>query len=86
MCLPAPPADICRTETEIEKPAEAEGGEIHWGDEAALVNTDVHGRCYAPAGKTRWMILDEAFNSDRLIAYLDALIKQHLRIKKFYGT
>jgi len=27
-------------------------GEIHWSDETALVNTDVRGRCYAPAGQT----------------------------------
>jgi len=85
---------------EIEKRAKAEGGEIHWGDETALVNTDVRGRCYAPAGKTpviytvggtrqklsmiatvtnqgktRWMIIDEAFNSDKLIEFLEALIK-----------
>jgi len=37
---------------EIEKRAKGEGGEIHWGDETALVNTDVRGRSYAPAGKT----------------------------------
>ena len=86
---------------EIEKRAKAEGGEIHWGDETALVNTDVRGRCYAPAGKTpvtytvggtrqklsmiatvtnqgktRWMIIDEAFNSDKLIEFLEALIKE----------
>lgn len=85
---------------EIEKRAKVEGGEIHWGDETALVNTDVRGRCYAPAGKTpvtytvggtrqklsmiatvtnqgktRWMIIDEAFNSDKLIELLEALIK-----------
>jgi len=36
----------------IEKRAHAEGGEIHWGDETALVNTDVRGRSYAPRGKT----------------------------------
>jgi transposase len=85
---------------EIEKRAKAEGGEIHWDDETALVNTDVRGRCYAPAGKTpvtstvggtrqklsmiatvtnqgktRWMIIDEAFNSDKLIEFLEALIK-----------
>ena len=85
---------------EIEKRAKAEGAEIHWGDETALVNTDVRGRSYAPAGKTpvafvvgrirqklsmiatvtnkgqaRWMIIDEAFNSDRLIEFLAALIK-----------
>lgn len=84
----------------IEHRAKAEGGEIHWGDETALVNTDVRGRCYAPAGKTpvtytmggtrqklsmiapvtnqgktRWMIIDEAFNSDTLIEFLEALIK-----------
>lgn len=84
----------------IEARARAEGAEIHWGDETALVNTDVRGRSYAPAGKTpvaytvggtrqklsmiatvtnrgkaRWMIIDEAFNSDRLIEFLEALIK-----------
>jgi transposase len=78
----------------IEKRAKAEGGEIHWGDETALVNTDVRGRSYAPAGQTpvtyavggtrqklsmiasvtnrgqtRWMIIDEAFNSDKLSKY-----------------
>ena len=36
----------------IEQHAHAEGGEIHWGDETALVNTDVRGRSYAPRGKT----------------------------------
>jgi transposase len=85
---------------EIESRAKAEGAEIHWGDETALVNTDVRGRCYAPAGKTpvayvvggtrqklsmiatvtnqgktRWMIIDDAFNSDKLIEFLAALIK-----------
>jgi transposase len=85
---------------EIEVRAKAEGAEIHWGDETALVNTDVRGRSYAPAGKTpvafavggtrqklsmlatvtnqgktRWMIIDEAFNADRLIEFLGALIK-----------
>lgn len=85
---------------EIERRAKAEEGEIHWGDETALVNTDVRGRSYAPAGKTpvtyavggtrqklsmiatvtnrgqtRWMIIDEAFNADRLIEFLEALIK-----------
>lgn len=84
----------------IAERAKAEGGEIHWGDETALVNTDVRGRSYAPAehtpvayavggtrqklsllatvtnqGKARWMIIDEAFNSDRLIEFLGAFIK-----------
>lgn len=84
----------------IEAQARAEGGEIHWGDETALVNTDVRGRSYAPAGKTpvayvpsgtrqklsmiatvtnrgkmRWMIIDEVFNSERLIEFLEALLK-----------
>jgi transposase len=84
----------------IAERAKAEGGEIHWGDETALVNTDVRGRSYAPAGqtpvtytvggtrqklsmiatvtnkgKTRWMIIDEAFTSDTLIEFLEALIK-----------
>jgi transposase len=80
--------------------AKAEGAEIHWGDETALVNSDVRGHGYAPAGKTpvacivggtrqklsmiatvtnqgkaRWMIIEEAFNSDRLVEFLQALIK-----------
>ena len=84
----------------IEAQARAEGGEIHWGDETALVNTDVRGRSYAPAGqtpvayapggtrqklsmiatvtnqgKTRWMIIDDAFNADKLIEFLQALIR-----------
>lgn len=84
----------------IEERARQEGGEIHWGDETALVNTDVRGRSYAPAGKTpvtmavggarqklsmiatvtnqgktRWMIIDEAFDADKLIEFLQALIK-----------
>lgn len=83
----------------IEAKAKIEGGEIHWGDETALVNTDVRGRSYAPVGKTpvtlavggtrhklsmiatvtnqgktRWMIIDEAFNSDKLIEFMEALI------------
>jgi transposase len=85
---------------EIERRAKAENAEIHWGDETAVVNTDVRGRCYAPAGKTpvtfavggtrqklsmiatvtnqgqtRWMIIDEGFNADKLIEFLGALIK-----------
>lgn len=88
----------------IEARAKAEGAEIHWGDETALVNTDVRGRCYAPAGKTpvafavggtrqklsmiatvtnkgktRWMIIDEAFNAENLIEFLGALIKDSKR-------
>jgi transposase len=84
----------------IEQRARAEGGEIHWGDETALVNTDVRGRSYAPVGKTpvalavggtrqklsmiatvtnqgktRWMIIDEAFDAQKLIEFLQALIK-----------
>lgn len=84
----------------IEAKAKAEGGEIHWGDETALVNSDVRGRSYAPAGETpvaftvggtrqklsmiatvtnrgkaRWMIIDEAFNSDKLIEFMEVLIK-----------
>lgn len=83
----------------IEQRAKREGAEIHWGDETALVNTDVRGRSYAPAGKTpvafaiggtrqklsmiatvtnqgktRWMIIDEAFDADKLIEFLQALI------------
>ncbi|HEY1255697.1 MAG TPA: hypothetical protein VGF01_13040, partial [Terracidiphilus sp.] len=31
---------------EIAKRAKTEGAEIHWGDETAVVNTDVRGRGY----------------------------------------
>jgi transposase len=80
--------------------ARAEDAEIHWGDETAVVNTDVRARGYQPKGqtpvayvvggtryklsmistvtnqgKTRWMIIDETFNSDKLIEFLEALIK-----------
>ena len=32
--------------------AKDEGAEIHWGDETALVNTDVRGRGFSPKGQT----------------------------------
>lgn len=88
----------------IERRAKAEGGEIHWGDETALVNTDVRGRSYAPRGKTpvtmavggtreklsmistvtnqgraNWMIIDGAFNHERLIEFLQALARDGRR-------
>ena len=84
----------------IETRAKQEDAEIHWGDETAVVNTDVRGRGYHPKGqtpiamavggtrhklsmistvtnqgKTRWMIVEDAFNSDKLIEFLEALIK-----------
>ncbi|MDR0247600.1 MAG: IS630 family transposase, partial [Burkholderiales bacterium] len=84
----------------IAERAKAENAEIHWGDETAVVNTDVRGRGYQPKGKTpiayvvggyryklsmistvtnqgktRWMIVDDAFNSDKLIEFLSALVK-----------
>ena len=84
----------------IAERASAEDAEIHWGDETAVINTDVRGRGYQPKGQTpvayavggtrhklsmistvtnqgkmRWMIIDEAFNSDKLIEFLEALIK-----------
>ena len=84
----------------IEQRAKSEGAEIHWGDETALVNTDVRGRGFAPSGKTpvaltiggarqklsmiatvtnqgktRWMIIDDAFDADKLIEFLAALIQ-----------
>jgi transposase len=83
----------------IEARARAEGGEIQWGDETAVINTDVRGRSYAPKGatpvtyapgsrqklsmistvtnqgKARWMIIEENFGADRLIEFLEALIK-----------
>jgi transposase len=36
----------------IAERAKAEGAKIHWGDETALVNTDVRCRGYAPKGQT----------------------------------
>jgi transposase len=36
----------------IAKRAKAEDGEVQWGDETALTNTDVRGRSYAPKGQT----------------------------------
>ena len=91
----------------IERAARAEGGEIHWGDETALVNTDVRGRSYAPRGKTpvtmvvggtreklsmistvtnrgraNWMIIDGAFNHERLIEFLQALVRDGKRRRK----
>ena len=35
----------------IAAKAKAEGGDIDWGDETALVNTHSHGRSYAPKGE-----------------------------------
>lgn len=83
----------------IAERAKIEGAEIHWGDETALVNTDVRGRSYAPRGKTpvamaiggtrqklsmiasvtnqgkaRWMIIDGAFNHEKLIEFFASLI------------
>lgn len=84
----------------IAKRAKHEGAEVHWGDETALVNTDVRGRSFAPKGKTpvamavggtrqklsmiasvtnqgkaRWMIIDGAFNHDKLIEFFESLVK-----------
>ncbi len=36
----------------IEKRAQQEGAQIHWGDETAIMNSDVRGRSYSPRGKT----------------------------------
>lgn len=91
----------------IEQRAKAERGEIHWGDETALVNTDVRGCGYAPRGQTpvamtvgatreklsmistvtnqgkaSWMIVDGAFNHERLIEFLAALVKDGRRARK----
>ena len=40
------------TYPEIKQRATEEDAEIHWGDETAVVNTDVRGRGYAPKGET----------------------------------
>jgi transposase len=91
----------------IQARAKAEGGEVHWGDETALVNTDVRGRSYAPRGQTpvtravggtrqklsmistvnnrgkaHWMIIDGAFNHERLIEFLQALAKAGRKARK----
>ena len=83
----------------IAERARAEDAEIHWGDETALVNTDVRRRSFAPKGKTpvtmavggtrqklsmlasvtnqgkaRWMIIDGAFNHEKLIEFFEALV------------
>lgn len=85
---------------EIAQRAQAENAEIQWGDETAVVNTDVRGRGYQPKaqtpvayavggtrqklsmistvtnrGKMRWMIVEDAFNSDKLIEFLASLVK-----------
>jgi len=85
---------------QIAQRAKAEGAEVHWGDETALVNTDVRGRSFAPKGRTpvamavggtrqklsmiatvtnqgkaRWMIIDGAFNHERLIEFFESLVK-----------
>ncbi len=85
----------------IAQRAKDEAAEIHWGDETALVNSDVRGRGFAPKGqtpiarvvggtrqklsmistvtnqgKTCWEIVDGNFNHQRLIDFLQALIKQ----------
>jgi transposase len=41
-----------QTYPEIAARAKQEGAEVHWGDETALVNTDVRGRGFAPRGHT----------------------------------
>jgi transposase len=91
----------------IAQRAKTEGGEVHWGDETALINTDVRGRSYAPRGKTpvtrtvggtreklsmistvtnqgraNWMIVDGAFNHERLIEFLQALVRDGKRRRK----
>ena len=91
----------------IEKRAKTEAGEIHWGDETALVNTDVRGRSYAPRGQTSvtmavggtrqklsmistvtnqgkasWMIIDGAFNHEKLIEFFEALVVDGKRAGK----
>ena len=85
---------------DIAQRARQEGAEVHWGDETALVNTDVRGRSFAPKGKTpvamavggtrqklsmiasvtnqgkaRWMIIDGAFNHEKLIEFFESLVK-----------
>jgi len=97
---PAVKAWLDQTYPSIAHRASTEDAEIHWGDESAMVNTDVRGRGYAPKGrtpiamavggtreklsmistvtnqgKTRWMMIDGAFNGERLIEFFQALVK-----------
>ncbi len=97
---PAVKAWLDQTYPSIAHRARTEDAEIHWGDETAVVNTDVRGRGYAPKGrtpiamavggtreklsmistvtnqgKTRWMMIDGAFNGERLIEFFQALVK-----------
>ncbi len=65
----------CSTPQKPLKRAQAEDAEIHWGDYTALVNTDVRGRGYQHKGQTRWIIVEDAFNSDKLIESLQSLVK-----------
>ena len=84
---------------EIVWRARTEGEEAHWGDETALVNTDLRGVVLHQREKRRWpmhpgrgsvlsmiatvtnkgcargQIIDGNFDSDRLIEFLDLLIK-----------
>ena len=80
--------------------ARTEKAEIHWADETAVMNTDVHGRSYSPRGitptartvwgsrqrfsmissvnnqgKCHWMIIDGVFNADKLIEFMESLVK-----------
>lgn len=84
--------------------AKAEGAEIHWADETAVMNNDVRGRSYSPRGitpttrsvwgarqrfsmissvnnrgKCYWMIVDGAFNADRLTEFMGSLAKEASR-------
>ncbi len=37
---------------DIENRAKSEDAETRWGDETAVADSDIRGRCYAPVGKT----------------------------------
>jgi transposase len=88
----------------IAKRAKSESADIHWGDETALVNTDVRGRGYEPKGRipirfssggtrqklsmistvtnqgmVRWQIIDDSYNADNLIIFLELLLKDASR-------
>jgi len=52
----------------IVEMAQKEQAEINWGDETGLCNSDQHGRCYAPKGKTPVISLNAKRESFSLIS------------------
>ena len=68
---------------EIAKATKKEGAEIHWGDETGLRSVGVHGRGYAPKGKTP-VVLTNA-NQSKLSVISTVTNKGQMRWKVFSG-